>query len=90
MFSDQSRYAKTPRDTVKSADGRDVAALRLRRLPPTQGTSQEVHDGDRLDLMAQRQFGDSTRFWHIADANTRLEANQLVARVLGIVKVPGS
>ena len=33
---------------------------------------------DRLDVMAQRKYSDGTKFWHIADANTELEANDLV------------
>jgi hypothetical protein len=28
--------------------------------------------------MAQRKYSDGTRFWHVADANTELEANNLV------------
>ena len=34
---------------------------------------------DRLDLLAQARYGDDTRFWHIADANTALDARKLTA-----------
>jgi hypothetical protein len=52
-----------------------------------------VKGTDRLDVMAQRQYSDGTRFWHIADANTELEASKLVEpRVLDedvrIISVP--
>jgi hypothetical protein len=88
MFSDRSRYAKVKTDRVKTPEGREVTAIRLRRLPATQGVAVEASQGDRLDLRAQRHFGDGTMFWHIADANTALEAKTLVARVLRTFKLP--
>jgi hypothetical protein len=90
MFSDKSRYAKVKTDTVETPEGREVTAIRLRRLPATQGDAVEVSQGDRLDLRTQRHFGDGTKFWHIADANTALEAKTLVARVLDTFKLPRS
>ena len=90
MFLDTSRYAKTPTDTVTTTDGRSVIALRLRTLPSPTGVTVQVREGDRLDVQAQTRYGDSTRFWHIADANTALQANNLVARVLSIYLAPKS
>ena len=90
MFLDNSRYAKTPTDPVTTADGRPVTALRLRRLPPETGIARLVRDGDRLDVMAEAQYGDGTRFWHIADANTALQASDLVSTVLDTLSVPKS
>lgn len=88
MFLDTSRYARLATDTVVTADGHQVTAIRLRRLPPMTGNPRLVKDGDRLDVIAERAFGDGTRFWHIADANTALEANDLVARVLDSFNLP--
>lgn len=88
MFLDTSRYARLATDTVVTADGRKVSAIRLRRLPSTMGDPRLVKEGDRLDVIAQRAFGDGTRFWHIADANTALEANDLVARTLDSFNLP--
>lgn len=88
MFLDTSRYAKTPTDTVTTTDGRSVTALRLRALPAPSGAPVLVREGDRLDVQAQTRYGDPTRFWHIADANTALEANDLVARVLSTFLAP--
>lgn len=90
MFLDKSRYAKTPTDTVVTADGREATAIRLRRLPPTSGRPRTVKEGDRLDVIADRAYGDGKRFWHIADANTALEANDLVAEVLDSFNLPES
>ncbi len=90
MFLEKSRYAKTPQDEVTTRAGRKVTAIRLRRLPAPPGDFQTVKQDDRLDLLAQTRLGDGTRFWHIADANTELEAGELVSRVLDTLKIPRS
>jgi hypothetical protein len=90
MFLDTSRYARTPTDTVTTADGRPATAIRLRRLPATAGRPRLVTEGDRLDVIAERAFGDGPRFWHIADANTALRAADLVAEVLDTFNLPES
>lgn len=90
MFLESSRYAKTPTDPVTTRDGRAVTALRLRKLLPQTGPLRQIKDGDRLDLMAEAQYGDGTRFWHIADANTALEARDLTAEILDTLRVPKS
>jgi len=90
MFLDKSRYAKIPKDQVTTFAGRKMMAIRLRRLPAPPATPVTVNQNDRLDLLAQRHLGDSTRFWHIADANTKLAARDLVSRVLDTVKIPTS
>ena len=87
MFLPNSRYANVPTVTLKLRDGREVTALKLRSLPPTGGRPCKVSDNDRLDLMAQATYGEGTQFWHIADANTELRANDLltpVGRVIGL------
>ncbi|MGD6978867.1 MULTISPECIES: hypothetical protein [Citricoccus] len=88
MFSDTSRYARTPVDTVVTAGGRRVSAIRLRRLPSPPADPHTVIQGDRLDLLAQQHLGDGTRSWHIADANTTLEASALVGRILDTLWIP--
>ena len=88
MFLDKSRYAKVPTDSVVTTDGREATALRLRRLPATQGSPRLVKDGDRLDVIADRAFGEGTKFWHIADANTALQASDIVAEVLDNFNLP--
>ena len=80
MFDANSRYAKTPVVEVETADGKKVNAVKLRKLPYVDGNQAEVKGTDRLDLTAQRKYRDGTEFWHIADANTELEANNLVKR----------
>jgi hypothetical protein len=82
MFLKNSRYFGLPTALAKDRSGRPVAAVRMRRLPQTGGTELQVKDKDQLDVMSERRYKDATRYWHIADANSELEANELV-RVAG-------
>jgi len=96
MFLESSRYYKqTVVDTVtkdtsflKKGLGRTVRAITLRRLSAVSGQSTVVKGNDRLDIMAQRQYGNPTMFWHIADANTELQANDLVREAGLEIEVP--
>ena len=88
MFLDTSRYAAVTRDTVQTGSGRTVSAIRLRALPPAAGEPYTVIDRDRLDLLAQARYGDDSRFWHIADANTALDARALMVETGSVIAVP--
>jgi len=78
VFLDTSRYFDVKTVEADDKQGRKVTAIKLRRLPFVAGTPTVVNGNDRLDVMAQRKYSDGTRFWHIADANTELQANDLV------------
>ena len=88
MFLSNSRYAGLPTVTATGAEGREVAAVTLRVIPETPGTPTLVKSGDKLDVMADRRYRDGTRGWHIADANSELEANALVTRDGRVIAVP--
>jgi hypothetical protein len=88
MFLENSRYCRQPLVNGITRDGRMVKAISLRRLPPLTGDPTVVKGGDRLDILAQRQYNDPTWFWHIADANTELEANALVNPPLRVINLP--
>ncbi len=90
LFLDNSRYHKTPVCEDSRIKKKPVKALKLRLLPNTKGVVHDVKEQDRLDVMAQRQFDDPTKFWHIADANTELEANTLVEESGRKIIVPES
>jgi hypothetical protein len=83
MFLENSRYFGQKTMTVKAKaqakDGRIVTALEPRQLPDTPGDLTELNANDRLDILAQRIYQDSTRFWHIADANSLTEGRLLAA-----------
>lgn len=78
MFDANSRYSKCKVVEVEATGQKTVRAVSLRRLPYEDGNLTEVKGTDRLDIMAHRRYKDATRFWHIADANTELEANDLI------------
>jgi hypothetical protein len=88
MFLKNSRYHDLPTVTATDASGHEVQAVKLRRLPVTQGEDTEVRDHDQLDVMSLRRYKDGTRYWHIADANSELEANELVHTTGRRIKVP--
>jgi len=88
MFTESSRYFQLRTVDAKAADGRDVKAVVLRRLPYVAGRPAIVRGNDRLDVLAERAFKDATLFWHVADANTELDARELVAEVGGVILVP--
>jgi hypothetical protein len=77
MFLKTSRYANVSLSQITLPDGTQTAAVRLRTVPVTSGDLTPVTSNDRLDVMAYRSFGDATRYWHIADANSALDSNRL-------------
>ena len=87
MFLESSRYYKQSQVDTVTKDGRTVKAITLRRLPTVSGQLTVIKGNDRLDIMAQRQYSDPTMFWHIADANTKLQANDLVKEAGVEIKV---
>lgn len=86
MFLKTSRYYK--QKTVETKGNSTVKALTLRRLPSTEGNAVMVKSNYRLDIIAQRQYNDPAMFWHIADANSELQANDLVEEDGRIINVP--
>jgi hypothetical protein len=78
MFIANSRYAGLATVIIRTRDGREVTVVKLRRLPSPTATAYTVLPADRLDIVARRRYDDGTRYWHIADANTELEAADLV------------
>ena len=90
MFLDDSRYAKVAQDDLSTDDGSVRKAIRLRRLPATKGESYAVKDNDALDVLANQYYSDGTRFWHIADANTELQADDLLEQTGRFILLPKS
>lgn len=90
MFLKSSRYSNVTRVETTDSRGRAVQAIKLRPLPDTAGTGIVVDNSLQLDVTAKRNYGDGAKFWHIADANTELEANALVETVGRVIKLPES
>jgi hypothetical protein len=92
MFLKSSRYYKqklVETEVKKEYTVNTVKAVKLRRLSDEQGNPAVVKGNDRLDIISQRQYGNPTMFWHIADANTDLQANNLVSEPGRVILVPG-
>jgi hypothetical protein len=87
MFLSTSRYVRVQTVETKSAAG-DVVALKLRRLTPLTGVSRVVQAGDRLDLLAYAVTGSGAQGWHVADANTALDARELLVTPGQVLRVP--
>jgi len=88
MFLENSRYSKLKTIDAKARDGRSVKAVTLRILPAEGGGDHTVSQHERLDILAHRSYKDATRFWHIADANTELEANELTKETGRKITIP--
>lgn len=77
MFLENSRYFGQPAMKRKLKDGRTATLVQPRLLPSPEGSLTALNGQDRLDTLAMERYRDGTRFWHIADANTGLEARRL-------------
>ncbi len=92
MFLKNSRYAAQP--TVKSRGPRSdgsVVVVKLRPLPDAAGKPTAIRAHDQFDAMSETLYAsDATRYWHIADANTELEAAELTRTSGRVIDVPSS
>ncbi len=81
MFDFTSRYARSEKAIYTAADGRQIAYVRRRFLPPGESlpllAEITVEPRERLDLLANRTLGDPLQFWRIADANAVLRPDEL-------------
>ncbi|HEU4597387.1 MAG TPA: hypothetical protein VFS10_19820 [Pyrinomonadaceae bacterium] len=70
MFAKGSRYRKVPESSPLDARGERQRGKELRVTPRTAGRfTHTVREGERLDLLAFKYYGDPTRWWQIGDAN---------------------
>jgi hypothetical protein len=81
-----SRYATTPVLAYDPGDGRPpIPHLARRFVPPPERLAalgeHEVVEGDRLDLISARYFGDPELWWRTADANPAGHLEDLTATV---------
>jgi hypothetical protein len=80
-FGPTSRYHLVDTATWEAVDGREIAYLRRRFVPPPEQfalvTEYVVGAGDRLDNITAREIGDPEQFWRICDANVALRPDEL-------------
>jgi hypothetical protein len=84
-FPITSRYHTTATASLELPDGRTIAYLRRRFLPPGDRfvlvAEYTVAAGDRLDNLAAHFLGDPLQFWRLADANEAMAPEELTAAV---------
>ena len=72
-FPPGSRYHDVEVATLELPDGRRIAYVRRRFVPPPASFAllreHVVRSGERLDTIAALHLGDPEQFWRIADAN---------------------
>ncbi len=82
MFDPESRYAEIANATWVSADDREITYKKRRFLPSGETlpvlTEVTVKEGDRLDLIAARSFGEALHSWRVADANNAMNPRDLL------------
>jgi hypothetical protein len=88
MFGHKSRYKEIETVNARNKDRREVTAVKLRQLSKPAGVEVMITDGNQLDVMSEQRYNDPARFWHIADANTELEAEKLTEQAARVIKVP--
>lgn len=92
MIEPSSRYAGLPLARHTLPDGREVAYVRRRFVPPASSlpllAEVSVTEGDRLDLLAARTLGDPEQFWRIADANEAVDPFALVDVPGRVLRIP--
>ncbi|MFW6353325.1 MAG: LysM domain-containing protein [Verrucomicrobiota bacterium] len=80
-FPPTSRYHGVSVAVHTTADGTPLAHLKRRLVPPPEDfdTLQEtrVRQGDRIDQLAARTFGDPEMYWQLCDANGALDPAEL-------------
>lgn len=96
QFPPTSRYHDIEIATLTTSDGRTIAYLRRRVVPPPERMAllreHTVRAGERLDQIAAVELGDPEQFWRIADANRAMAPEELTddaGRRLRITLPPG-
>lgn len=81
MFPFTSRYFGIPTARLETAEGKRVAYLRRRFVPPPERfdllLEHTVSEGDRLDNIAAQHLGDPEQFWRVCDANGAVRPEEL-------------
>lgn len=92
MFYRGSRYEPIAEAGITTPAGRTVRYKRVRFIPETRGVlPYSVTQGDRLDLISHRAYGDPEQFWRICDANLAMRPDELTEETgrLLLIPVPG-
>ena len=91
LFPPTSRYHAINSATFVAPDGRTIAYLQRRFVPPPENFAlilqHTVVQGDRLDNLASQYLGDPIQFWRICDANATMNPNDLTDKIGGKIRI---
>jgi len=92
-FASNSRYSGVPFAILVDADGREVAYVTRRFVPPPSVDPMDpvhtVTDGERPDHLAAQHLGDPERYWQLCDHNLTRQPWELTAQAGALVRLPG-
>lgn len=85
MFEPNSRYYNLETAILKLSEAnrqpRELRYVRRRFIPPSKNATTLVEhtviQGDRLDNITARYWGDPTQFWRVCDGNNVLDPGEL-------------
>jgi nucleoid-associated protein YgaU len=79
MIFKGSRYEKVPVYQVTGPNGQTISVLGIRFIPATPAGFLHTFKADeRLDILAFNFYRNPEKFWLIADANTEMDADDLL------------
>jgi hypothetical protein len=85
LFTPTSRYYGIDTTTLTDVDGKTTIYILRRFVPSAEGLQflqqHTVTQDERLDNIAALYLGDPELFWRIADANSAMRPEELVAEV---------
>jgi len=91
IFPATSRYNGIETATLDTTEGRTIIYLRRRFVPQPDRFAllQEytVTQGDRLDNITAKYFGDPEQFWRLCDANAVIRPDELTETVGSILRI---
>jgi len=91
LFSATSRYYGLAAAQMTAPDGRVIAYVRRRFVPPPENfatlSEHQVVAGDRPDNLAARYLGDPEQFWRLCDGNGVMRPDELTATIGGFIRI---
>lgn len=91
MFEKNSRYFNLDKNFHFSSDGHKIVYIKRRFVPKIREGSypQElIINGDRIDLLAVRLFGEPDEYWRICDVNYELNPRMIFSVPGTLINIP--